>query len=55
MLASEVAAERCAGPEHEYCFVVTNICLWTVDQRMSDALLVRRVTVQVRERLLEGR
>ena len=27
MLASEVAAERCAGPEHEYGFVLTDVCL----------------------------
>ena len=55
MLASEVAAERCAGTEHEYCFVLIDVCLWVVDKRVADALLVRGETIQIRKRLLQSR
>ena len=47
MLASEVAAERCAGPEHEYGFVLTDVCLRIVNQRVADTLFVGGVAVQV--------
>ena len=49
MLASEVAAERCAGTEHEHGFVQIDVCLWVVDQRVADALLVRGETIQIRK------
>ena len=54
MLASEVAAERCAGTEHEHGFVQIDVCLWIVDKRVADALLVARVAVQFGERLFQG-
>ena len=55
MLASEVAAERCAGTEHEHGFVQIDVCLWIVDQRVADALFVRGETIQIGKRPLEGR